>query len=33
MKETKLATIYLDAHVHQALRLRAAASNLDLGNG
>ena len=27
MKETKRATIYFDAHVHQALRFRAAASN------
>jgi mRNA interferase RelE/StbE len=27
MEETKRATIYFDAQVHQALRLRAAASN------
>jgi len=27
MEETKRATIYFDAHVHQALRLKAAASN------
>ena len=27
MEETKRATIYFDVHVHQALRLRAAASN------
>jgi hypothetical protein len=26
MEETKRATIYFDAHVHQALRLKAAAS-------
>ena len=27
MAETKRVTIYFDAHVHQALRLRATASN------
>ena len=27
MAETKRATIYFDAHVHQALQLRAASSN------
>ncbi len=27
MAETKRANIYFDAHVHQALRLRVAASN------
>jgi plasmid stability protein len=27
MEKAKRATIYFDAHVHQALRLRAAASN------
>jgi len=27
MAETKCVTIYLDAHVHQALRLRETASN------
>jgi hypothetical protein len=27
MEKTKRATIYFDVHVHQALRLRAAASN------
>ena len=27
MEETKRATIYFDAHVHRALRMRAAACN------
>jgi hypothetical protein len=27
MEETKRGTIYFDAHVHQALRLKAVASN------
>ena len=27
MEKAKRATIYFDAHVHQSLRLRAAASN------
>jgi plasmid stability protein len=32
MKTTKRATIYFDAHVHQALRLRAAASNRSISD-
>lgn len=32
MEETKRATIYFDAHVHQALRLRAAASNRSISD-
>jgi plasmid stability protein len=32
MDETKRATIYFDAHVHRALRLRAAASNRSISD-
>jgi len=32
MDETKRATIYFDAHVHHALRLRAAACNRSISD-
>jgi plasmid stability protein len=32
MDETKRATIYFDAHVHRALRLRAAACNRSISD-
>ncbi len=32
MHETKRATIYFDAHVHQALRMRAAACNRSISD-
>ena len=32
MDETKQATIYFDAYVHRALRLRAAASNRSISD-
>jgi plasmid stability protein len=32
MEKTKRATIYFIAHVHQALRLRAAASNRSISD-
>ena len=32
MEETKRATIYFDAHVHRALRMRAAACNRSISD-